>query len=362
MTSATISAQRLKNQYLLDNSLSTAAEVVRWLGAVQSQDYAGAKWALAQRLAGISDGDLDQLFDAGAILRTHVMRPTWHFVRPEDIRWMLMLTGPRVHALNAYYYRKLELDDAIFARSTAALIEALQGNTHLTRTELAGVLERIGISASGPKLAYILMWAELEAVICSGPRRGKQFTYALLEERAPNARTLEREEALAELTKRYFTSHGPAQISDFVWWSGLTTADAKAGIALNQSHLIQEVCEGKTYWSAPPSTALPIQEPLVHLLPNYDEYLVAYKDHSATFTPPADTDRASTETTLGVHILTINGQVRGGWRRTFQKKSVHIEVTPLSPLTSIEREALHTAAEEYRQFLDMTWVSVGVRE
>jgi hypothetical protein len=224
MTPSDIARRRLLNERLVGPALTTPADVVSWLGAVQSQDYAGAKWAVAQRARGCSDRDVELACDRGDIVRTHVMRPTWHFVAPADARWMLELTAPRVHAANAYYYRKLELSPRTFERSNAALALALEGGKHLTRVELARALAGAGIRAEGVRLAYLLMRAELDALICNGSRRGKQFTYALFDERVPRAAPLARDEALAELTRRYFTSHGPATVQDFAWWSGLTVA------------------------------------------------------------------------------------------------------------------------------------------
>jgi Winged helix DNA-binding domain len=201
-----IAYQRLHNQRISSTTFATPAEVVGWLGAVQSQDYAGAKWAVAQRTHSLTDAALDQAFAEGSILRTHVLRPTWHFVTPADIRWMLALSAPRVHQLNSSMYRKCELDDATFARSNAALANALQGRKQLTRSELATALAHVGIHADGFRLSYLMMYAELEGLICSGGRRGKQFTYALLEERVPQAQHLDNDQALAELVTRYFCS------------------------------------------------------------------------------------------------------------------------------------------------------------
>jgi hypothetical protein len=209
--------QRLCNQRLRQADFRTPAEIVSWLGAVQSQDFNGAKWALGLRSRALSDADVDRAFDAGAILRTHLLRPTWHFVAPADIRWLLSLTAPRVNAVSAYYYRQHELDARTFVRSQAAFERALQGGKQLTRTELSTALTRVGISATGPRLALLVMRAELDALICSGPRHGKQFTYALLEERVPQARTLTKAEALEALTGRYLASHGPATERDYMW-------------------------------------------------------------------------------------------------------------------------------------------------
>src|SRR6266704_5397496 len=215
-----IAQQRLHNQHITQRTLETPQALVEWLGAVQAQDFAAAKWALGLRLHGVTDDDIEQAFTNGAILRTHVMRPTWHFVSPADIRWLLALTAPRVHQTLAYYNRKLELDDAVFRCTNAMLANALQGGKQLTRDELVFALQQAGIATEGEqRVTHIMMRAELDGVICSGARRDKQFTYALLAERAPHARMLARDEALAELTTRYFMSHGPATIQDFVWWS-----------------------------------------------------------------------------------------------------------------------------------------------
>ncbi len=207
----------------------TPRDVVRWLGALQAQEFALAKWSIAQRTRGMNRGDVEQAFADGVILRTHVLRPTWHFALGEDLRWLLKATAPRVNTLNAYYNRQHKLDTKLFAKSNSIIAKALEGGAHLTRSELAAVLTRGGIRAAGNRLAYIVMRAELDAIVCSGAMRGKQHTYALLDERIPHGKTLDREEALAELARRYFTSRGPATLNDFARWSSLTAAQvAKA--------------------------------------------------------------------------------------------------------------------------------------
>jgi hypothetical protein len=205
-------ATRLANQRLTSTTFQKAAEVVTWLGAVQAQDYTGATWGLALRARGLTAGAIEREFAAGRILRTHVMRPTWHFVAAADIRWLQALTGPRVRALTAYYARQLEIDTRLMTRVRTIVEAALAGRNDLTREELSGRLLSDGrITATGQRLAHIVMELELDAVVCSGPRRGKQFTYALVDERAPKARVLPRDEALAELAARYFRSHGPSR-------------------------------------------------------------------------------------------------------------------------------------------------------
>lgn len=362
MTDSSIAHHRLLNQRLIETSFEKPEDVVRWLTAVQSQDYAGAKWAIAQRVKETADKEIDELFNDGKLLRTHVMRPTWHFVMPTDIRWMLKLTAPRVNAISAYYYRKLELDDALFRRSNAAIARALRGGKHLTRTELAKVLKSARIEANGLRLGYLIFRAELDAVICSGALRGKQFTYALLDERVPECRTVERDEALAELTRRYFASHGPALLQDFSWWSGLTMADTKAGIEMVSSQLSHETANGKTYWFGTPGTTARTKTPIVHLLPNYDEYFIAYKDRSASFDPSLLKPPLTKYDVLSAHIVILNGQVIGGWRRAIKKDEVTIKANLLVALNKTDSCALTLAAERYREFLGKSAVSLEVQK
>jgi hypothetical protein len=347
-----IAVQRLHNQGLIGPRYRTPAEVVGWQGAVQAQDYAGAKWAIGQRMADVTDAALDQAFDAGAILRTHVLRPTWHFVAPADIRWILALTAPRVHALNAYYYRQLGLDEAIFARRDTLLAAALAGGNYLTREELRVRLHAAGIAAEGLRLAYLIMHAELEACICSGPRRGKQFTYALLDERAPEAQTLDREAALSELVLRYFQSHGPATARDFVWWSGLTVADARGGLEALRGRLTCETIDGKEYWWSPAPPAKPAPEPSAYLLPNYDEGLASYQDRGAVVAGAA-AESSVTDRSAFPHHVVIDGRLVGRWKRTLAKARVTLALQLFRPLGDAERLALESAVARYGQFLQL---------
>ena len=347
-----IAALRMHNQRLVGTPFTLPEDAVQRLVAVQSQDYPAAKWGIAQRTRDATDTSIDQVFREGRILRTHVLRPTWHFVSPSDIRWMLELTAPRVNAFNAYYYRKLELDQPVFKRSSALMTRALRGGKQLTRNELAGVLRKGGIPCSGPRLAYLMMKAELDALIYSGAMRGKQFTYALLEERVPPASRLTREEALTELTARYFCGHGPATLPDYVWWSGLTVADAKSGIEMAGSRLAQQVVNHKLYWFDPTLRARRVKPPVVHLLPNYDEYLIAYKDHSSSFEPAVVKALGGGKEALMAHIVVRNGKVIGGWRRTIEKARVSLKTDLLVSLTRSERSAMEAAALDYGRFLD----------
>jgi hypothetical protein len=353
-----IAAQRLLNQQLNHSSFQDAEDIVRWLGAVQAQEYLGAKWGIAQRSASLTEADIDRAFAQGRILRTHVMRPTWHLVTPQDIRWMLALTSRRVNAANALYYRKLGLDEAVFARSNALLIKVLQGGNQLTRPELAIALQHGGIYETTHdrlRLIYLLMRAELDGVICSGALRGKQHTYALLDEQAPLIQPLERDEALAEFARRYFTSHGPATLKDFIWWSGLTPADARTGLELVKPQLIAQVVAGKTCWLSPKSP-VKLSSPIAHLLPAFDEYTVAYQDRSPILDPQyKEQARASN----GMVVL-LDGHITGAWKRTVSKKTVMVEIRPFKAPTDAQGQAIQAAAERYGTFLGLPVVPIDI--
>jgi len=348
-----IPARRLRAQRLTGEPFESPVDAVRWLGAVQSQDYSGAKWALGQRSRGVTDSDLDRLYDDGAILRTHVMRPTWHFVLPDDVRWLLELTGYRIRRGLAARYRELELNDKVVARAGAVFAAALAGGRHLTRTELGEVLNAAGISPTGQRLPHLLAGAELEGLIVSGPRRGKQFTYALLEERAPKGRVLDRKEAAAELALRYFRSHGPAQVQDFVWWSGLTMADARAGIAGAGAALERQAIDGKDYWSGAGPVPSRKTATIAHLLPNFDEYTVGYRDRSAL--THADRRFEPGFFSFGSilsNIVIVDGLVRGAWRRTLARDGLRVEIRIPHRLQATESAAIGEAGRRLAAFLE----------
>jgi hypothetical protein len=339
---------RLRNQRLSGGRFAKPEEVVSWLGAVQAQEYGPAKWALGLRMRRAADAAIEDAFSEGRILRTHVMRPTWHFVAPADIRWLLALTAPRVSAAIARYNHRLELDAAVFRRSQRAMHRALRGGRQLTRQEVKVVLQRAGVHADGVRLAFIVMQAELDAVICSGARRGKQFTYALMDDRVPVARRRSRDDSIAELARRYFTSHGPAQLHDFAGWSGLSVADARAGLEAVERDLAQEKIDGRTYWFASSVRTL-TASPTAYLLPLFDEYLIAYKDRRAALDPSLWTQAASRDPFSAP--IVVDGLVVGGWKRIQKGKRTTITLTPFAPLDKRYVAAITNAARAYTRFL-----------
>ncbi|MEP6914758.1 MAG: winged helix DNA-binding domain-containing protein [Acidobacteriota bacterium] len=343
-------AQRLRNQRLARSAFRKPEDVVSWLGAVQAQDFAGAKWGVALRARGVTDDDVDRACDEGRILRTHVMRPTWHFIVPRDIRWMLALTAPRVHSASKSWYRVLELDERIFLRSRKVLERALEGGASLTRAGMVPILAAAGITATGPRLAGLMFHAELEGVICSGPRRGKQSTYALLEERVAPVPALTREEALAELTRRYFASHGPATLRDFGWWSGLAMRDVRSAVESAGAALQRIVQADLTYWFVPLRTAAPVPSPWGLLLPNYDEYLIAHKDRGHVVDPATPAPATLQDYP---HHLVIDGRLRGSWKRAIGTRAGVIAVRAYRPLTKPERRAVEAEVQRYSRFLNL---------
>ncbi|HYI14225.1 MAG TPA: winged helix DNA-binding domain-containing protein [Thermomicrobiales bacterium] len=350
MNATDILTRRLFGQRLAGTPFEKPEDVVEWLGCVQSQDPIGARWSVGQRVANCTDADVAAAFDAGKLLRTHVLRPTWHYVTPENIRWVLQVTAPRVHALSAYMYRQTELDEPLFARAHELFTNALQGGKHLTRAELAAVLAEGGIVAEKMRLAYIVMHAELEGLICSGAVRGKQHTYALLTERAPEAKRLDDDEALAALTRRYFTGHGPATAQDFAWWSSLSLSTIKRGLEMVQHDLIREELDGQTYWcsaDAQPSTPQPLT---AYLLPEYDE---AIWFRSLGF-PDMDWTRDSiTWNDTFFRPILIGGRRAGVWRRTIASKAIALDAQLVASLTTEERAALNAALERYSTFMGL---------
>jgi hypothetical protein len=349
MTPEEIARRRLAAQFLTVPGPAKAADVVRRLGAVQAQDYAGAKWALSQRTSSAADDHaIEEELTAGEFLRTHVMRQTWHFVAPEDLRWMLALTAPRVSRAMAYYNRKLELTPAIFRRSHAAITRALRGGGHLTRAELAAALARARVGVvSGQRLGHLMVQAELDAVVCSGARRERRFTYALLDERVPTGPAMDRDQALGELARRYFPTRGPASAHDFAWWSGLAPADARRAVEILGRELERVDVNGTTAWMSA-RAARPPRRRRAHLLPNYDEYFIGLKDRSAIGQRLRSVQLVKGGSAMN-YVVVVDGQLVGGWKRRAASPGV-IEMELLVPLSAAERRLVAREVERYRTF------------
>ena len=335
--------------------LETPEAVVHWLGAVQSQDFGPAKWSIAQRMVGsITDAAIDRAFDAGRILRTHALRPTWHFVTPEDIRWIIDVTGPRIHALSAFMYRTTGLDESVRARSNEIIGDALAGGRHLTRSELRTEIDRAGIPTDGFRMGYLMMHAEVTQLVCSGALRGKSQTYALLDERAPQARRLTRDEALAELARRYFTSHGPATVKDFRVWCSLPAADARRGLEMVGSELERETIGDLTLWfgaSGRADAAVVDPSPTVHLVQGYDESIMGYTETKGLIDLSGTAGYSPTDRAIYVGIVMLDGQYAGNWKRTIGADRVVVQAQLARSFDDAARTALQVAADRHGAFL-----------
>jgi len=348
-----IALRRLVNQQIVrfyqpTLALSQPADVIDHLVAMQAQEFSMAKWAIGLRLPTVNEADVDKAFNSGQILRTHLLRPTWHFVTPSDIGWLLMLTAPRVKQVNAFMDRQCGVDSALFNQTNDLIANALSGNNPLTRDELGMILGGANIKANGPRLGQIMMRAELDGIICSGPRRGNQFTYALLDEWAPNRKKLDRTEALAELTKRYITSRGPATIHDFSGWSGLTVKEATEGVAMNKPVIEPETIDGQTYYIKAGQSAPTGDIQSTFLMPDYDEYGMGYKNREAI-------SQAVLSGSLTYNrMIVVDGTIAGSWKRTINKSRVMLELQMNRPLTEQQWESVAEAAEQYGQFIGKT--------
>jgi hypothetical protein len=344
--------RRLAAQRLTADPFDDAAQAVEWLGAVQAQVFDEAKWSLGERTRGCTDADVEAAFAGGEIVRTHVLRPTWHFVARRDARWLLRLTRPRVHALNRYSIAQYGLDGKLLGRTERLLAAALADGEPRTRPELAASLATAGVEAAGPRLAYVLMQAELEEVICSGPRRGKQHTYALLDHRVPTSPLddLPRERAVEELVRRFFVSHGPATVKDFTAWSSLTAAETKAALERLGGELEVEQDGAGTAWYAGrggPGSAR--RDRRGFLIPTYDETIVAYQ--GLRVAPAYPVGPVAFE-----RVAVVDGRAVGSWKRRVEPRRVVVELTRYGALSDRDTRALESVTRRFGRFLGTTAV------
>jgi hypothetical protein len=343
-----IARQRMRGLGLWDSKQRTPASVVAHLTAMQSQEHAYARWSVAQRVAGaVCASDVDRAFDDGDILRTHVLRSTWHYVARDDLRWLMALSGPRVLARTARRCRDLALDAGTLSRANDVIADALEQSFH-TRADLAQFLERGGIAVDGQRLAYILMHAELTGTVCSGPMRGKLHTYARFDDRVPAGRAITDDEAISELTRRFFTTRGPATVKDFVWWSGLSAPDARRGVEMAKEHLSSQSSDGRTYWFV--AATAPRARHRVDLVQCYDEAIISYSESrdvlrtdQIAFSVPGHLDGFT-------HVVLVNGRLAGHWRLASGKNGRNTETRIARSLDRNEQRAVATQLERYRRF------------
>jgi hypothetical protein len=349
MRPADVVKLRLHAQCIATTTFTRPAEVVAWLGAVQAQDYLGALWAVGLRLARARERDVEKALADRSIVRTWPMRGTLHFVAAADARWMLELLAPRMVTRSAGRFRALGLDEPTLGRARRVLSKRLAGGP-VTRPAVYESLARAGIAPTGQRGIHILWRLAHDCLLCFGPRAGKQQTFVLFDEWLPRAKRLPRDEALAELASRYFASHGPATVADLAWWSGLRLQDAKAAIERAGKRLDQEILGGSAYWFARASAPARAPRSHAHLLPAFDEFLVAYVDRSAALDP-----RHRTRVNAGGGILhptiVLGNQVVGTWKRRLTREEVVFSPTPFLTLGAPGERLVTRALAKYGEFL-----------
>ncbi len=319
-----ISNHRLRNQQIVESKFKTAQDIVGWMGAMQAQDFSMSKWGIGTRLPDSTEKIIESAINNGEIIRTHLLRPTWHFVSSDDIYWMLELSAPHIKACMKSRDKELGLTDTIFKKSNALIEKVLRDGHQLSREELLAEFIKAGIPVDNNRTSHLLMRAETEGIICSGKTKANKQTYALLSERAPKAKTLKRDEALALLATKYFTSHCPATIQDFVWWSGLSVNESKQALEMIKSNFISETIGNQTYWFTRSFSGHRMDKDLVYLLPAYDEFIISYKDRTASL-PFVNHHKAVSNNGIFRPIIVLNGQVIGTWRRTIKKDKVLLD-------------------------------------
>lgn len=317
---------RLQSHQLTTPRFAEPRELVAWMGAMQAQNYSMAKWAIGVRLSTPSLERVERALAQGEIIRTHIMRPTWHFVAAEDLRWMLKLTGPRVKAAGESWCKQFGIKEEEYRKCNRQFEKMLIGNRHLTREEMGEELERAKCLVHKERLKYYIFRAEAEGILCSGADKGKSNTYALLEERVRPVPDISREEALTKLARNYFRSHSPASLQDFIWWSGLLISEAKQAIALLQGELRKEFTDAKEVYVHDSCEGKPVTDPVLHLLPSYDEYLISYKERSSVL-DPAHYSKAFNNWGIFYPVILYNGRIIGNWKNTGQKNRLKVETS-----------------------------------
>lgn len=349
MKPAKIVLERLSNQELIHSRFNKPVELISWLGAIQGQDYPGSKWALGLRLPGTTDADVEKSITDKAILRTWLMRGTLHLVAAEDIHWMIDILAPQIIRNNAKRYNDLELDDETLKWSNQIIKDALAGDKKINRKVLLNILQENNISTEGQRGYFILQRASLDGLICQCTVNHNNATFISMDKITKY--TMKRDDAIAELARRYFQSRGPATIADFMWWSGLLAADARAGLKAIKSDLSKFTVNKQEYWRYKTGKTVQDISPMAHLLPTYDEYLFGYKDRSASLNT-INKNKIRPEKHYRPTI-SINGQIVGVWKRTFTENGVLMEYNSFKTLSRAENHALTGAEEFFSAFIDI---------
>lgn len=344
-----IGFQRTANQQIFNETFHSAKDLVSYMGAMQGQDYAMAKWAIGCRLKAATSMQIEEAFNKGEIIRAHLMRPTWHFVSADDLYWMLQLTTPQIKTAVKHRFIHWGFDEKILHQAFDVIQKSLAGGCYKTRDELMIELQQAGVNTDEGRAYHLMLWAELEMVVCSGSLKGKAQTYALLHERIPVKLQLSWDEALAKLALKYFTAHAPATLQDFVWWSGLKITDARKGLELVKNNLCREKINDIDYWFPNNYKQPDVITSVAHFLPAFDEFVISYANRRDVLDKELG-HRAISSNGVFKPIVELNGQVIGIWKRTLKKDSVLVEPQFFRPLLASEKEPVERAALLYAAF------------
>ena len=342
---------RLVSQKIAAPGLETAAQCVAWMGGMQAQDFRMSQWAIGLRLPGATETDIRRAIDSAEIIRTHLLRPTWHFVSATDIYWMLNLTAPHLKAGMKGRHKALELNDKILKKCNSIIEDALVAGKNLTRKELVAELNKHKIATDNNRSSHIFLNAELEGLICSGKIKGSQPTYALLGQRVPSKKIFNKEESLCLLATKYFQSHSPATFNDFLWWSGLPVTEARQALEMVKGNFFKQKINESEYWFNDSFTGQQTRKNSIFLLPAFDEYLISYKDRSASICSIHES-KAFSKNGIFWPTIIANGKVEGTWKREIQKDRLMITARFFD--SKFEAGTLHLkkAAEKLGLFLN----------
>jgi hypothetical protein len=336
---------RLLSHHIAKPEFDNPQHLVSHMGAMQAQDYPMVKWAIAMRLKSKKISKIDDAINEGKILRTHIMRPTWHFVSSEDICWMTELSKSRIKAANESRGRILEITEKMYTKVNNLFGNILRDNHHLTKQEICKEIENIGIQLNQTRLNRFLIKAEYDGLICSGQDRKGKPTYALLSERVACRSVFHRDEALAKLCGMYFRSHSPATMEDFAWWSGMSAGDAKKAIDFIKADLTEDNINGRKFYIHSKCKVAGSSSGIVKLLAPFDEYLISYKDRSDVLSPH-HYPKAFTRYGIFFPVILYDGKVIGNWKKPVKNKKAGIDYTFFDGI-KIPEELLSSAIQEY---------------
>ena len=346
-----LTALRMGAQRIGASEFTTPLDTVRWMLALQGQDFAGVRWSVGLRHADATDDGVAAALDAGEIVRSWPLRGTLHLVAAEDLGWMLRLTAPRMMVSAARRRASLGIAEADMQRARVAASDALAGRRVLTRDALLATIDAAGVSTGGQRGYHLLWYLAQTGTLVLGPTEGRQQTFALLDEWVPNPRRLEGDEALGELALRYFRSHGPATDRDLARWAGLTLGDVRRGLATCGGRLTTLELGGTTYHLASETLTLATPPTRACLLPGFDEYLLGYRDRTAALAPEHSEAIVPGGNGMFKPTMVVDGEVVGTWGRRLKAGEIVIEPVPFGRLSGRDREGLEEAAGEYGAFI-----------